>query len=598
MPSNDRGTAALQLDRYRPLILLTVLALGLFGPRSSYAAEEKGVIALPETGYLADLKKQARYLPDPEGEYTAEELFDGIAAFQPYDPAWESSAPPMWIRLSLEAPPDSAKRYYLTIKRRFFQELDVYIDTGSGSVQEYHSGIEDYRPTHAFAQSFFYPFSPDQSGQVEILIHFRVVQARLGPLTLAIQDEVAFESERSTGLWAYGLYFGAMLALIFYNFVLYLNLRTPGHRWYVGAMVSVLIFMGLDSGLLQGKLPMLIRTWEPLLYVLAAALMPAATARFFQVFVGASFYTPFFHKFISWLVATLSLVALAAVVAPLAAALFLAIIVQLVTSLIWITLSVASLVAAVRGSRAGWIFFAAWSAFVLGVIFRALLSADLIQRVPAAEYSLYIGSIMEAMILALGLSYRVGRLRTQRNRAMREQQRAARLANIDPLTGAYNRRFIENYLDGLLDSGDRRAFHGSLIMLDMDNFKPVNDQYGHAAGDTVLQEMARRCLGILRAEDVLARLGGDEFAVVLPDQSGEQARSVAEKIRAEIAGKPVNFGMQPIDMSVSIGIVTRFESGATAYSAFKHADQALYQAKRAGRNRVVLFTGGSEAMPA
>lgn len=571
--------------------------LGLLGPPPGVAAEPDVVIALPETGYLTELKKQAQYLPDPEREYTAEELLDGTASFQPYDPAWESSAPPMWIRLSLQAPPDSAKRYFLEIKRRFFQELDVYIETGSGGIQEYHSGINDYRPGQVFAQNFLYPFSPDRSDRVNILVHARVFQERLGPLTLAIQDEVTFQNDRSTGLWAYGLYFGAMLALIFYNFVLYLNLRTPGHRWYVAAMVSVLVFMGLDSGLLQSKLPVLLRSWEPLLYVFAAALMPAATARFFQVFVGTGFYAPFLHKFISWLAASLLLFALAALVVPLNSAVSLGILVQLVTSLTWITLPVASLIVAVRGSRAGWIFFVAWSAFVLGVVFRSLLSFDLIQRVPAAEFSLYIGSILEAMILALGLSYRVGQLRTQRNQAMREQQRAARLANVDPLTGAYNRRFIENYLDGLLNSDERRAFQGSLIMLDMDNFKPVNDQYGHAAGDAVLQEMAQRCMGILRAEDVLARLGGDEFAIVLPDQSGEQARSVAEKIRNEISGKPVNFGMQPIDMSVSIGIVTRFDSGATSYSAFKHADQALYQAKRAGRNRVVLFTGGGEATP-
>ena len=256
-----------------------------------------------------------------------------------------------------------------------------------------------------------------------------------------------------------------------------------------------------------------------------------------------------------------------------------------------------SLYAGIRGSSSGYIFFAAWCAFGIGAVIWTLLSFDAITRTPATEYSLYIGSVMEAMILALGLSYRVGQLRSQRNRAIREQQKAARLANVDPLTGAYNRRFIENYLDGLLNSDDKRAFQGSLIMLDMDKFKPINDEFGHAAGDAVLNEMAGRCLETLRAEDVLARLGGDEFAIVLPDQSGNEARTVAERICTLIAEKPAAFGMQLIPMSVSVGVVTKFEPGATAYSAFKHADQALYQAKRAGRNRVIVFTGGSEPPP-
>lgn len=595
METNRGSTALLRQGSWKALLIQAALLCGAAGFTSGNAFAAPDEIRLPQSGTLTDIKQHALYRPDPEGELSAEELLDTSEGFQAYDPAWEDNAPPMWIKLQFRAPPGSNDTYMLLVKRRFFQQFDLYIQTGTGQTIDRHSGIDNYNPTRLFAQSFVYELEPGPTGVIELLIHTRIYQQRLGPLTLSIQDETTFERDRSTALWSYGLYFGAMLALIFYNFVLYLNLRTRGHRWYVATMVVVILFMGLDSGLIQSALPEFLRDREPLYYVFAAALMPAATARFLQIFAGTSFHTPRLHRLLSWLAAILAIMGTGSLVAPLESALSFAIIVQLTATLTWILLPIVSVLAALRGSSAGWIFFGAWTAFVLGTLSRSLLSIDLIQRVPAAEYSLYIGSLLEAMILALGLSYRVGQLRTERNRALREQHKAARLANVDSLTSAYNRRFIENYLDGLLNAEDRRAFQGSLIMLDLDDFKPVNDEYGHGAGDAVLQEMARRCLTVLRSEDVLARLGGDEFAIVLPDQSSDQAEIVAERIRSEISDKPVFYGMQPLHMSVSIGIVTKFEPGASSYSAFKHADEALYQAKRAGKNRTVVFTGGAES---
>lgn len=561
------------------------------------APADAGVLDLSPHTTQGKIEERALIRPDPAGELNPERLLSSDEGFQPFDPTLNDEAPPLWLKVKLKEPSGFNGDHVLLVKRRFFQRLIVYLPTADGGHQRISSGVDEYQPTSMFGHWYVFPFNLGQSDSGELLVNIKVIQGSLSVVDMAIEDAQTFQEHRSASLWAYGLYFGAMLALIFYNLILYLNLRTPGHRLYVTAMTCVIVLMGLNAGLLQDHLPVFLQMRWPLPLLTMHCLVAAATARFFQIFVNSRFFVPTLHLVVKWIIYLNLVLGGVTLISPLTYAVPLALTIQPLGTLSMLVLIFSSLRAGIKGSRSGYVFFAAWIAFSLGAILWSLLSFDMIRRVPAAEYSLYIGSIMEAMILALGLSYRVGQLRTQRNRALREQQKAARLANVDSLTSAYNRRFIENYLDGLLDSEDRRAFQGSLIMIDIDNFKPINDDFGHAAGDAALQELTRRCMTVLRTEDVLARLGGDEFAIVLPDQSGDQARTVAEKIRRAICDEPVVFGMQPIQMSVSIGIVTSFEPGATSYSAFKHADKALYEAKRAGRNRVVLATGGAEPPP-
>lgn len=558
------------------------------------ASSATDTVTLPLSGTITDLRYEALYRPDPSGEIPVADLLASDREFRPHNPAWEEQAPAMWIKLRVERPIKQQGAYRLLVKSRYFSRLDVYLPTPDGGYRRVSSGTTNYEPTNKLGHNYVYRFEPPRDAAGQILFYTDTSQRGLRAFDFLIQDEETFAERRSTSYWAYGLYFGAMIALIFYNLILYLNLRSPGHRLYVIAMTCVIALMGMNAGLLQNVLPEPLQSHALTLHLMFNSLTAAATARFFQVFVNSRQYIPILHRLVTLTVAANLLVAAASLLVPMTQIQQLAFIGQPIGSLTMGILLVASLVAGLRGSGSGYVFLAAWCAFGVGAVIYTLLGFDVIARTPAAEYSLYIGSVMEAMILALGLSYRVGQLRTQRNRAVREQYRAARLANIDSLTGAYNRRFIENYLDGLLGSDERRAFQGSLIMIDMDNFKPVNDDFGHAAGDAVLKEMANRCMEVLREGDVLARLGGDEFAIVLPGESGHQARTIAERIRRAITDEPATFGMQPIPMSVSVGVLTDFEPGVTAYSAFKNADRALYQAKRAGRNRVVVFTGGAE----
>ncbi len=159
--------------------------------------------------------------------------------------------------------------------------------------------------------------------------------------------------------------------------------------------------------------------------------------------------------------------------------------------------------------------------------------------------------------------------------------RSLEMAVTDALTGLRNRRYIRRHLDSLLRSGATAA----VLLMDVDRFKPLNDRYGHAAGDAALKEVAARLREHLRAVDVVARYGGEEFLVVMAGAAEDEASAVADRLRAAIADAPVSIGALALPITMSVGVaVARGQAASDGLIAA--ADAALYRAKEGGRNRV------------
>ncbi len=163
------------------------------------------------------------------------------------------------------------------------------------------------------------------------------------------------------------------------------------------------------------------------------------------------------------------------------------------------------------------------------------------------------------------------------------------MAVTDQLTGLHNRRYLETHFAGLFDESAMRARDLAVLLLDIDKFKLVNDTYGHDAGDEVLKEFAVRVKDATRIVDVVARLGGEEIVVVLPETGLQAAMSVAERIRSHVQSQkfPIYGGSSQIDVTVSIGVASRRAGDQAPAQMMKRADEALYLAKGAGRNRVI-----------
>ncbi|EIM00553.1 diguanylate cyclase [Rhodanobacter thiooxydans LCS2] len=171
-------------------------------------------------------------------------------------------------------------------------------------------------------------------------------------------------------------------------------------------------------------------------------------------------------------------------------------------------------------------------------------------------------------------------------RQLRQSRHLHRLALTDALTGISNRRHIEYMLGEAVDEARRSQQELAVIMLDIDHFKRVNDSHGHPAGDQVLEQLVRVCLGALRQHDRLGRMGGEEFLVVLPDTDLEGGLQVAERLRACVAAaRPVVDGVE-LQLSISLGVAQLRPTESGAASLVRRADAALYHAKDNGRNRV------------
>jgi two-component system cell cycle response regulator len=167
-------------------------------------------------------------------------------------------------------------------------------------------------------------------------------------------------------------------------------------------------------------------------------------------------------------------------------------------------------------------------------------------------------------------------------------QMSIEMAITDALTGLYNRRYMETHAGTLVEQAAARGKPLTVLVLDIDHFKHINDTHGHDAGDDVLRDFALRIRKCIRGIDLACRYGGEEFVVIMPETDLAVATMVAERLRRRIAGEPfpIQRGARALEVTISIGIAS-LGTGDTAADVLKRADQALYRAKRDGRNRVV-----------
>jgi two-component system cell cycle response regulator len=163
------------------------------------------------------------------------------------------------------------------------------------------------------------------------------------------------------------------------------------------------------------------------------------------------------------------------------------------------------------------------------------------------------------------------------------------MAITDQLTGLYNRRYMARHLDNLVASAERSTKPLAFLIMDIDYFREVNNNNGHDIGDEVLREFAGRVSANIRGIDLACRYGGEEFVVVMPDTEVSLAYSIAERLRKSIETTPIAISRAPgkLSITISIGIASTTGPGDTADALLHRADQALYSAKRTGRNRVV-----------
>ena len=242
------------------------------------------------------------------------------------------------------------------------------------------------------------------------------------------------------------------------------------------------------------------------------------------------------------------------------------------------------------GSRARAILLASFATAGVALLLRGI-SALLVAN-PVAGFGAPSGFAAALFLatFAAALASTFGFLLLHKERA---EAQALRLATIDPLTGAYNRRTFHEIAERELSRARRAGQPLSIIMLDIDHFRAVNEKHGHRVGDEVLQRFAEVVRTAMRKEDMFVRFGGEEFLVLLPEVPGPGAVVVAGRIRRVVANAPIEAAGQSFALTVSLGVAARLDEGPESIETLiARADSALALAKERGRNRVVALSLG------
>ena len=444
---------------------------------------------------------------------------------------------------------------------------------------------------------------------VELLVRVQSQSSMQVPLplyTLAAFTEVSRDAQL-----AIGLYYGILLALFFYNLVLWISLRDASYFWYLCHITAFGLVLFTLNGLGFEYLWPASSWMADHMVPISICLALIAMLQFARTFLELPQRAPRLNVGTIGLIGFFVVFGLASVWLPYRLSTPIASRAVLV-AVVWIVLT--TLYVLRRGYTPARLLLLAWSMFLLGTAVFTLLAFGALPKNFATEYGVQIGSALEMLLLSVALGYRYAQLRQEnqritseanrqleRNVARRTQELQQALVQLkdahgklqdssrrDGLTGLFNRSYFHEGFDRMLTRCREARRPLSLLMVDLDHFKSINDRHGHLVGDECLRWAARRIGRILRPHDaLLARFGGEEFVVVLPDHDLRGAVAVAEEVRRSLVDESCEACGVAVRISASIGVHTVAPDAADGIDdALETADRALYAAKANGRDCV------------
>ena len=582
------------------------LLLATAGAAHAQAAQTQGPLVIDAGQSQLALSPYVDYLHDVGGDADlgAARRWQQEGRFQPLpsaSAAFGFQPGAFWFHARLVNLHPGEPRWLLVQEYALSDRVDVYVLREDGTVQHQRGG--DHAPFKVRSIRYRHPnFALDLPPGDAVDLYVRVQSQSSMQVPLSLYTPTAFTEMSRDAQLAIGLYYGILLALFFYNLVLWLTLRDPSYFWYlfhITAFGLVLFTLnGLGFEYLWPSSAWLADKAVPLSICLALIGMQ----QFARTFLELPQRWPRGNWVSLGLITFFALLGLASLELPYRVSTPIASRAVLV-GVLWI--AVASIVVLRRGYRPARLFLLAWAMFLLGTTMFTLVAFGVLPKTFYTEYGVQIGSALEMLLLSVALGYRYAALRNENERIVREaklhleqkvMQRTGELRSAlgqlenaharlressqrDGLTGLHNRTHFRERLLEILERGDRPV---SLLMIDLDHFKRINDAHGHAAGDAVLRSFAMTAVGGLRGHDVLARWGGEEFLLLMPDTAGPQAEATVWRMLERVGHLPF---MDAGSLSFSAG-VCEYRRGETATQLLDRADVQMYEAKRAGRGTV------------
>ncbi len=400
---------------------------------------------------------------------------------------------------------------------------------------------------------------------------------------ISVQSLNAYNKYSSTQIKWISFYFGAVFIMLMYNFLIYLIIKNRSFLYYIFFHLSYILFaLGLSGIAFELFWP---DTPQINQYLLPStmALTGAFSLLFAIHFLDIKNISIKLNNFLYTLVIISFLISLSSFLTEYSFSIQLS---SLLSFFIVVNLFIIALYLVLFKKNKNALFYLiAWSFFMIGVAIAHLSNVGLIPSTTLTSFSSQIGSFFEVLLLSIGLAYYYNHLKDEHKELEYINDRLLILSHTDMLTQSYNRRYFFDKVNQLLNENRHTKRKFSLLMLDLDYFKNVNDTYGHDVGDQVLKSFATICKSMIRENDIFARLGGEEFVLYLPDTDKTTAIEIAKRINTAVSHAKID-DIEELKVTVSIGI---------SYNTFElkqlldQADKALYKAKNSGRNTFVLY---------
>jgi diguanylate cyclase (GGDEF)-like protein len=594
------------------------------------ALGQADVLSLPAADHPVQPGPFMQVWQDPEGRAEIDEV-RGLP-----DSAWQAvgrrdasfgyGGSAYWLRLTLHNPETRTMDWLLLIGNPLLDYLDAY---GLDGERLYRAG--DQRPFAARwidHRQLLLPLRLAAGERRELIL--RMQTAGSANLSASLMTAAAFDHQEQRMLLLQGLFFGALAALCLYNLSIFIIARDRNYLWYSLFVASFGFYQFIQLGFaLQWLWPQAL-AWHQLSFPLSSAVATLFGILFTYGVLEIKNGPPFYIWITRLLLGcTLTVIGLA-LFAPYSLALYGSFALVIAGAILACLLTLLRWRAGFQAAR---LFAIGWFVLITASLLSILSGTGLLPYSQLSLHAQQIGSLIELAVFSIALAARIRQaqraqqlaqtclftkehqlrleqaksldLQRQINEGleMRVRERTAALelaltelsgANRqlselnrrDSLTGLFNRQTLSEELKRALARAVRGRRPLAILMMDLDHFKQVNDQYGHLAGDACLHHAALRMQQRLRSGDLLARFGGEEFVAILSDTDLPGARDLAEQLRDDLARHPCRHAGQTIDLSLSIGICACIPDGSDAELLLQHADQALYRAKAAGRNRV------------
>lgn len=490
---------------------------------------------------------------------------------------------PVWLALQVINFGEFAVHRNLLFETSWLDKVDVYFLQRDQLINSYHAGDSLPFFQRPLNHRFFVMDHDFESGETTVLIRIASTDAMILPVFFMSTEELV---DRNTlQAYSYGFMYGVILALVAYNLMLYIGLRASLYLFY---SIYLLLFLALNAAYTgfgyqwlwpesphwqQWANPVLMTACTVSGFAFALRFLGIKTAwlRIYRAIIGSCFG---FSAF----------VLLAMLVGNLVVALLISFVFIFLFYALTVVLGVMSLQAGNKFAK----YFLLASVFT---ICGGVVTANAIWGFIPFNWFTYratdIGMMIDAILLALALAERF-------NISQNEKLLAEKMAGIDPLTNLNNRRSFYKFVQPIWARSLRSKDNTAVIMLDIDNFKLFNDNYGHALGDRVLVQLAEILQKEARGGDILARWGGEEFLIFLPETRLMDAVAIAERMRNKICAIQLATDRgEKVSFTASFGVAaSTHEVDVSLDELIGKADQQLYRAKKQGRNCVCSNLSG------